>query len=116
MKNLDTLDYAENLCHYLDHSWGATELSMGDQRNVLNRLNNSPTALDDVSVNSTVIDQIDQWCVEVEKVISEKTTENEVNHHYGEHLGCMMTDDVGYKINWHLRVVHKCENGELCHT
>ena len=38
-KNLDTSDYASNLCQYLDHSKGGSNLSMGDLRNVLNGLN-----------------------------------------------------------------------------
>ena len=38
-KNLETIDYATNLCKYLDQSKGVSTLSMGDLRNVLNGLN-----------------------------------------------------------------------------
>ena len=115
-KNLNFSDYAENLCKYFDHSRDATKLSKCYLRNVLNGLNNNPFVPDDVSVRSTVIDQIYQRSVEVDKVISEKTTEVEVNYHYGEHLACMWRDDVENKINWHLGMVHEYENGESYHT
>ena len=48
-------------------------------------------------MSSTVIEQIDMGSVEVDKVISEKTSETELNCHYGEHLACLWTDDVGDK-------------------
>ena len=77
-------------------------------------MNNSFSVPDDVSLSSTVIDQqIDQGSVEVDKEISEKTSEIEINYDYGEHLVCVWTDDVGEKMNWHLGVVDKYENGEL---
>ena len=51
-KNLDTSDYATNLCTYLDHSRGATKVSMGDLRNILVGLNtfSGPTEAIDTAI------------------------------------------------------------------
>ena len=35
-KNLETIDYATNLCQYLDQTKGISSISMGDPRNVMN--------------------------------------------------------------------------------
>ena len=108
-KNLDTSDYAANLCEYLNHARCSTKLSMCDLRNVLNGLNYSLPA-PEISVTST-FDQVNHGSVEVCRVDKENETENCFT--CGEHLACIWTEDVGDKINWHLGVADKFENGEL---
>ena len=49
-------------------------------------------------MSPTVIDQINMGSVEVDKVITEKTSDTEITCHYKEHLACLWTDDVGDKI------------------
>ena len=98
-KNLDTSDYAANLCAYLDHSRGATKLSMGDLRNVLNGLNtlSGPTEAIDTAIE--------------DKLSPSDSASNtqESSYAYGEHVACVWCDDVGNGINWHLGVVDKVD-------
>ena len=98
-KNLDTSDYVANLCAYLDHSRGATKLSMGDLRNVLNGLNtlSGPTEAIDTAIE--------------DKLSPSDSASNtqESSYVYGEHVACVWCDDVGNGINWHLGVVDKVD-------
>ena len=73
------------------------EKCLGDLRNILEGLNRLSIP-NDVSVSPTVIDQIDMGSVEVHKVLTERTSEIELNCHYEEHLACLWMDDVGDKI------------------
>ena len=83
-KNLETIDYATNLCKYIDQSKGVT-LSMGDLRNVSNGLNGI------VDVDNTPKDQ---------SVTTAEEARNEViNYQCGEHVACIWADDVGNNIN-----------------
>ena len=60
LKNLTTMEYATNLCKYLDQSRSVTNLSIGDLRNVLTGLNGASLSntntgpRDDESTVSTV--------------------------------------------------------------
>ena len=40
----------------------------------------------------------------------ETSSKFEFNYHYGEHIACVWTDNVGDKMNWHLGIVDKYEN------
>ena len=44
-KNLETIEYATNLCQYLDQAKSISSASIGDFRNVLNGLNSIVEAL-----------------------------------------------------------------------
>ena len=89
----------QQMCAYLDHSRGATKLSMGDLRNVLNGLNtlSGPTEAIDTAIEDKLSPSDS----------ASNTQEN--SYTYGEHLACVWCDDVDNGINWHLEVVDKVD-------
>ena len=93
-KNHEKIDYATNMCQYLDQTRGISSISMDDLRNVLN----GPNSI--VEVDATYTDQSEP----TEEVSKEgKVT----NYQCGEHVTCVRADNVSSDINWHLGVVNR---------
>ena len=104
-KNLDTSDYAANLCQYLDQSRGVTNLSMGDLRNVLNGLNSISVPEHIPGSSGPVNEQTEE---KPEESLDEVDVRQGENYHYGEHIACVWTDDVVDPMNWHMGVDGCC--------